>query len=69
VKLFSGLRLPQSVQSALEWLPGSAMLQLIGISQAGEIPMSLLWQDVTALLAVIAVIAVLLTWRMRHLEA
>jgi ABC-2 type transport system permease protein len=69
VKLFRGIALPQWVQSALEWLPGSAMLRLIGISQAGEIPMSMLWQDVTALLVVIAAIVVLLTWRMRYLEA
>lgn len=68
LKLFSGLNLPPAIQSALDWLPGSAMLLLFRISQAGEIPPGLLWFNGSVLLAAIAAVSVLLAWRLRTLE-
>jgi ABC-type multidrug transport system permease subunit len=68
LKLF-GLELSPAVQSALDWLPGSAMLQLFSISQAGDYPSNLLWLNMSALLAAIAVVLVLLAWRVRRMEA
>jgi ABC-type multidrug transport system permease subunit len=68
LKLFTGLNLPAAVQAALDWLPGAAMLQLINLSQAGEVPTRLLWLNVSALLAAIAVVTLLLAWRMRKVE-
>jgi ABC-2 type transport system permease protein len=68
LKLFSGLNLPPAVQSALDWLPGSAMLQLFNISRAGEVPASLVYLNVSALLAAIAIICLVLSWRVRLME-
>jgi ABC-type Na+ efflux pump permease subunit len=68
LKLF-GLELPPAVLSALDWLPGSASLQLFSISQAGDYPSSLLWLNMSALLGAIALVVVLLAWRVRHMEA
>ena len=68
LKLFTGLNLPPTVQSALDWLPGSAMLQLFSISQAGKFPPGLLWLNASALLAAIAAISILLAWYLRRLE-
>lgn len=68
LKLFTGLNLPPAVQSALDWLPGSAILQLFSISQAGAVPSGLLWLNVSALLVAITVVTLLLAWRMRRME-
>ena len=64
-----GLDLPPAVLSAVDWLPGSASLQLFSISQAGDFPLSMLWLNFSALLAAIAVVLVLLAWRVRRMEA
>jgi ABC-2 type transport system permease protein len=68
LKLFSGLNLPPAVLSAVDWLPGSASLQLFSISQAGDFPPSMLWLNMSAMLAAIAVVLVLLAWRVRRME-
>jgi ABC-2 type transport system permease protein len=68
LKLF-GLDLPPAAQSAVDWLPGSAMLELFSISQAGDFPPSMLWLNMSAMLAAIAVVLVLLAWRVRRMEA
>jgi ABC-2 type transport system permease protein len=68
LKLFSGLNLPPAVLSALDWLPGSASLQLFSLSQAGDFPLSMLWLNISALLAAIATVFVLLVWRIRCME-
>ena len=68
LKLFPGLNLPPAIQAALDWLPGSAMLQLFNISRAGEIPAGMLYLNVSALLAAIAVVYLLLSWRVRAME-
>jgi ABC-2 type transport system permease protein len=68
LKTVTGQHLSSVIQSALDWLPGSNMLQLFSLSQAGEVPPSLLWRDVGALLAAIAATLVLLAWRLRQME-
>ncbi len=68
LNLFTGFNPPPAVQSVLAWLPGSAMIQLFSISQAGEYPAGLLWRDVSALLAAIAVVLLLLSWSVRRME-
>jgi hypothetical protein len=67
LKLF-GLNLPQVLQTALEWLPGVAMMELFSISQAGDFPTSLLWLNIIALMAAITAVTVLLAWRVYHME-
>jgi hypothetical protein len=68
LKLFTGLNLPAPLQTALDWLPGSAMLQLFSLSQAGAVPPGLLWLNTSALLAAIAALSALLVWRLRRME-
>jgi ABC-2 type transport system permease protein len=68
LKLLGGLNLPPAVLSVLDWLPGSAMLQLFSLSQAGDFPSSMLWMTSSSLLAAIAVVSVLLVWRIRCME-
>ena len=63
------LNLPPAVQSVLDWLPGSASLQLFSISQAGTYPSGLLWFNITALVSAVAIVLVLLAWRVRRMEA
>jgi ABC-2 type transport system permease protein len=67
-KLFTGLNLPPALQTAVDWLPGSAMLQLFSLSTAGEFPTGLLWMNTGALLTAITVIFILLAWRARRME-
>ncbi len=69
LKFFTGSQLPPAVQSIVNWLPGSVMLELFSISQAGEFPVGLLWLNVSAILIAIAAITILLVWRMRRMEA
>jgi ABC-2 type transport system permease protein len=64
-----GLDLPPAVISTVDWLPGSASLQLFSISQAGDFPLSMLWLNMSAMLGAIAVVLVLLAWRVRRMEA
>jgi ABC-2 type transport system permease protein len=68
LKLFSGLNVSPAVQFALDWLPGSAILQLFSISQAGEVPSGSLWLNVSALLVAIVAVSILMAWRMRRME-
>jgi hypothetical protein len=45
------------------------MLQLFSISQAGDYPSNLLWLNMSALLGAIALVVILLAWRVRRMEA
>ncbi len=68
LKLFTGLSLSPAIQSALDWLPGSAILQLFSISQAGEVASGSLWLNVSALLAAIMCVFLLLAWGLHRMN-
>ncbi len=68
LKLFTGQNLSPAIQSALDWLPGPAILQLFSISQAGEVPSGSLWLNVSALLAAIMCVFLLIAWRLRRMD-
>jgi len=62
------LDLPPAAQSAVDWLPGSAMLQLFILSQAGEAFAGLLRLNASVLLLRILALAIVLAWRVRRME-
>lgn len=52
LQAFKGEDWPQFVQTLLDRQPGSAMIEMLRISMAGEVPLGLLWVNAAALLAV-----------------
>lgn len=56
LQAFKGEDWPQFIQAALDLQPGSAMIKMLRVSMAGEIPFGVLWANAVALFVVAAVI-------------
>lgn len=69
IKMFAAQNLPVTLINILNWSPGTAMLQLFSIAQAGQFAVNMLWLDVSAMLIAILLICAIIYWRIRRIES
>lgn len=68
LQAFKGEDWPQFVQTLLDRQPGSAMIEMLRISMAGEVPLGLLWTNAVALLAVALAIYIVILGLLRRAD-
>jgi ABC-2 type transport system permease protein len=59
---------PAALREVLHWAPGSAMINLLRLSLAGQVPGRLLWGNVVALAGAAGAVYLLAFWRIRRLS-
>lgn len=59
---------PHLVRLALSWVPGPALIKLLGAAMAWEIPAGLLWTNAIALLSACVLVYGLVFWRIRQFD-
>ena len=65
---FSRDNWPHLVRLALSWVPGPALIKLLGAAMAWEIPAGLLWTNAIALLSACVLVYGLVFWRIRQFD-
>jgi ABC-2 type transport system permease protein len=66
--VYQGSQWPPTIATLFDYLPTTAFLELLGFSMAGEIPTRQLWIHAALLSLSIAIILVLVRWRLRQVE-
>ena len=63
--ILPGINWLPAVDNLLDYLPTSALVEMLGYSLAGEIPLLQVWTNAAALLVGVLIVLGLVGWRLR----